>query len=88
MKISIKGRRSVTGEPVWIRTEELPAGCCSAVTEDGKRFPAQSKGDGVLVIADLDREKAVEAELSLSLIHIYLGRDRGPGHRGRRRGQG
>ena len=64
MKISIKGRRSVTGEPVWIRTEELPAGCCSAVTEDGKRFPAQSKGDGVLVIADLDREKAVEAELS------------------------
>lgn len=64
MKISIQGRRSVTGEPVWIRTGELPSGCCSAVTEDGKRFPAQPKGDGVLVVADLDRDKAVEAELS------------------------
>lgn len=62
MKISIQGRRSVTGEPVWLHTQ-APEGCNWAVTKDGKRFPAQPKGDGVLIVADLQGDQAVEAEL-------------------------
>ena len=64
MTISITGRRAVTGEPVWIKTDGIPVNCCSAVTEDGIIYPAQPKEDGVLVVADLDCDKAVAAQLS------------------------
>ncbi|MGI5894823.1 MAG: PmoA family protein [Candidatus Merdivicinus sp.] len=64
MTITLKGRRSVTGEPILIKSSELGVECRSVVTEDGKIYPAQPKDGGVLVVADLDGEKEISAELS------------------------
>ena len=64
MTIEIQGRRSVTGEPIWVNADELPAKFCSAVTADGTVYPAQPKENGVLAVVDIDSAHTISAELA------------------------
>ena len=64
MTVTLKGRRTAAAEPVLVKIAELDVKCCSAVTEDGRIYPAQPKDGGILVVADLEGNKEISAVLS------------------------
>lgn len=64
MKLTIEARRTVSGEPIFVKAENLPENVTSAVTEDGRRFPAQKTADGVLIVADVKQAQPLEVTLT------------------------
>ena len=55
MTYQIQARRTVYQEPFYVQAEAIPDTVQSAVTTDGRRFPAQKTADGFVVIADAAR---------------------------------
>lgn len=64
MRYTIQARRAVYQEPFYVKAESVPDSIRSAVTTDGRRFPAQKTPDGFVVIADAARDIPIELELS------------------------
>lgn len=64
MTYQIQARRTVYQEPFYVQAENIPDTVQSAVTTDGRRFPAQKTANGFVVIADAARGVPVTFTLS------------------------
>lgn len=64
MTVSVKGIRTLKEEPVYVKADGVPEGTRSAFDADGRYYPAQKHGDGVVIIADLERDAVKELTLS------------------------
>ena len=50
-----KGYRPLTNEPIYIKSETVSENVKSAQDKNGKLYPAQLCGDGVVIIADIEK---------------------------------
>jgi len=82
MEITVKGMRTLANEPVFVKTDNVPDNIQSAFDGDGNCYPAQKYNDGVIIIADIERnatkkytlsEEKFDCGVEIDDFNIYIG---------------
>ena len=86
MEVTFKGTRTLAGEPIFIKAADVPKDINSAVDNSGNKYPAQKYKDGVIIIADVERNiqktfilseenygNGIEIKKKKDAVDVYIG---------------